>query len=127
MVAAHCILATTPSAMDIHLMGSVKDASLCTSFTFTRRSPREELKTRTSSWFGRPPIVKNDKSLMSCQALKLEVNHEFCTGDSPLSSRPHGCSPGRACPAGTDQQVTLGIPVETPARRLGRPRSGRQD
>jgi len=64
------ILATTPSAMDIHRMGSVKDASLFTSFTSTQRSPREELKTRTSSWFGRPPIVKNDKSMMSSQAVE---------------------------------------------------------
>src|SRR5579859_3587935 len=69
------------------LMGSVKDASLFTSFTSTQRSPKEELKTRTSSWFGRPPIVKNDKSMMSSQALKLETNHEFSTDHSPLSCR----------------------------------------
>jgi len=45
MDAVHGILVTTPSAMDIHLMGSVKDASLFTSFTSTQRSPTEELKT----------------------------------------------------------------------------------
>jgi hypothetical protein len=119
MEGVHVILATTPSAMGTHPTGSVKDVNLCTSFTFTRRSPREELKTRTSSWFGRPPIVKNDKSLMSSQALKLEMNHEFSTDDSPISSRPHGCHPWRSCPAGTDQQVTPGIPVETSARDWG--------
>jgi hypothetical protein len=37
------------SAMDIHPMGSVKGVSLCTLFTFTRRSPKEEPKTQTSS------------------------------------------------------------------------------
>jgi hypothetical protein len=41
MDAAHVILATTPSVMDCHWMGSVKDVSLCTSFTFTPRSPKE--------------------------------------------------------------------------------------
>jgi len=82
MVAAHGILVTTPSAMDTHRMGSVKDASLFTSFTSTQRSPKEELKTRTSSWFGRPPILKNGKSMMSSQALTLEMNHEFSADNS---------------------------------------------
>src|SRR5579859_741479 len=103
MVAAHCILATTPSAMDIHLMGSVKDVSLFTSFTSTQRSPKEELKTRTSSWFGRPPIVTSNKPLMSSQAPTLETNHELSTDNSALSSRPPGRHPRSPRLAGADQ------------------------
>ena len=39
------ILATTPSAMDAHPMGSAKDVSPSTSFTSTRRLRNEEPKT----------------------------------------------------------------------------------
>src|ERR1700752_1494691 len=113
MDAVHVILATTPSAMDGHMTGSVKDVSLCTSSTFTRRSPKEELKTPTSSWSEFPGIVKNTKPMMSRQALKLEMNHELSTDNSAVSRGPHGCYPWRSCPAGTDEQVTPGIPVET--------------
>jgi len=71
-------------------MESVKDVSRCTSFTFTQRSPKEELKTRTSSWSERPPIVRSNKSLISSQALRLEMNHELPTDNSAFSSRPPG-------------------------------------
>jgi hypothetical protein len=36
----HIIRATTPSATDIHPMGSVKGVSLCTFFTFTKIAKR---------------------------------------------------------------------------------------
>jgi hypothetical protein len=103
MDAVPIIRATTPSATDIHPMESVKGVSLCTLFTFTRRSPKEELKIRTSSVCELPQIVKNTKPTMRSQALKLELNHELFTDNSALSFRP----PRRnaRCPrfAGTDQ------------------------
>src|SRR5579864_6787200 len=113
--------------MDIRRMASVKGASLCTSFTFTPRSPKEELKTRISLWFELRPIAANSTRLRDSQPLKLELNHELPTDHSAFPLGPPGRDAGRTCPVGTDQQVTLGIPVETSARRLGRPRSGRQD
>ena len=83
MDAAHVILATIPSAMDAHPMASVKDVTRCTSFTFTRRSPKEKLKTRTSSWCEFPPIMKSNKPLMWSQALKLEtIQHS--AGQAPI-------------------------------------------
>jgi hypothetical protein len=109
MDAVPVFLATTPSAMDLHLMGSVKDASPFTSFTSTRRSPNEELKTRTSSWFGRPPIVKNDQTLISSQALKQEMNHELSADNPAFSFRPPGGHAWCPCLAGADEQVTRGI------------------
>src|ERR1700758_4898068 len=77
MDAVHAIPGTTPSAMDIHLTGSVEDVSLCTPFTFTRRSLKEELTTQTSSSSEHQRIVKNTKPTMSNQALKLKMNHEL--------------------------------------------------
>jgi hypothetical protein len=100
---ARVILATIPSAMDAHLTGSVKDVSLCTSFTSTPRSPKEERKTRTSLLYELRAIVKNNKPVVSSQALKLELNHELFTDNSALSLWP----PGRhtRCPllVGADQ------------------------
>src|SRR5579862_5965753 len=127
MGGAHVILATTPSAMDVHRMESVKDVSRCTSFTFTQRSPKEELKTRTSSWSERPPIVRSNKSLISSQALRLEMNHELPTDNSAFSSRPPGRHAGHPRLAGADPQDTRGIAVETSSRRLGRSLRGRQN
>src|SRR5437762_8566492 len=103
MEGVHVILATTPSAMDTHPTGSVKDVSLCTSFTFTRRSPKEGRKTRTSSWSECPPIVTSNKPSMSGQALKLEMNHELSTDNSALSSRPPGRHARSPRLAGADQ------------------------
>jgi hypothetical protein len=54
------ILATTPCAMHINRMGSVKDVSLCTSFTSTPRSPKEELMIRTSPLCELPPKVNGE-------------------------------------------------------------------
>ena len=87
MDAVHVILATTPGAMDIHRMGSVKGVSLCM-FTSTRRSPDEELKTQTSSWSEFPEIVKKAKPMIRSQALKLELNHELSSDNSVFSSCP---------------------------------------
>src|SRR5882757_2178506 len=103
MDAVHVILATTPSAMDVHLTGNVKDVSLCTSFTFTRRSPKEERKTRTSSWFELQRIVKKASRTMSSQALKLEMDHELSTDHSSFHSRPAGRNARRPRPVGASQ------------------------
>src|SRR6266568_9167343 len=94
MEGAHVILSTTPSVMDAHPTGSVKDVSRCTSFTFTRRSPKEELKTRTSSWPELPAIVKKNIPLMRRQALKLELNHELSTDNSTVFTRSNCCHSG---------------------------------
>src|SRR5690349_4094348 len=103
MDAVHVILATTPSVMDAHPTGSVKDVSRCTSFTSTRRLPKEELKTRTSSWSGRPAIVTSNQPLISSQAPKLETNHELSTDNSAISSRPPGRHPRSPRLVGADQ------------------------
>jgi hypothetical protein len=102
MDAAHVILATTPSVMDGHRMGSVKDVSLCTSFTFTPRSPKEELKTQASSWFEFPRIVKNANPMCG-NALKLELNHELSANNSAFSFGPPGRDAWCPCLAGTDE------------------------
>src|ERR1700745_1409828 len=127
MDAVHAIPGTTPSAMDARLTGSVEGVSLCTSFTFTQRPPKEELKTRTSSWSELPRIVKNTKPTMSSQALKLGPNHELSTDNTTVASRPHGRNASRPRLAGAGQEMTFGIPFETFARRLWRPMPGRQD
>src|SRR6266567_3442317 len=100
MEGAHVILATTPSVMDIHRMGSVKDASLCTSFTFTRRLPKEEPKTRTSSWPELPAIVKNNMRSLRCRVLTLELNHELSTDNSTVFTRSNCCHSGRTRASG---------------------------
>ena len=104
MDAVHVTLATTPSAMDIHRMGSVKDVSLYTSFIFTPRSPKEEPKTQTSSWSELPlimkPIVKNNKPSTSRQALQPELNYELFTDNSLFL-------PGRLIAVTTNRQYCL--------------------
>ncbi len=85
MDAAHVILATIPSAMDAQPKESVKDVSLCTSFTFTRKSPKGEPETQTSSSSKLQPIVKNNKPSMCKQALNLELNHELSADHSAFS------------------------------------------
>jgi hypothetical protein len=100
----------TPSAMDAHRTGSVKDVGRCTSFTFTRRSPKEELKTRTSSWFERLLIMTSNNPLMSSQAPELETNHELSTDNSAFSRRPPSRNARCSCFAGAHQPVTVGTP-----------------
>src|SRR6266576_3815101 len=85
MDAAHVILATIPSAMDAQPTESVKDVSLCTSYTFTRKSPKGEPETQTSSSSKLQPIVKNNKPSMCKQALNLELNHELSADHSAFS------------------------------------------
>src|SRR5215471_17430157 len=119
MESVYVILATTPSAMDAHWMGSVKDVSLCTSFTFTRRSPKEELKTRTSSWSELPRIVKNTKPTMCSQVLTLELNHDSLPTIPLFPPGRMVATPGALALLKQNQQVTPGITVETSARRLG--------
>src|SRR5579863_7172492 len=69
---------------------------------FTRKSPKEEPKTRTSSWSGRPPIVTSNQPLMCSQAPKLETNHELFTDKAAFSTRPPCCHARCSRLAGAD-------------------------
>ena len=53
--------------------------------------------------------MKNDKPVVSSQALKLELNHELFTDNSAFSFGPPGRDAGCARLAGADQSVRSGI------------------
>src|ERR1700740_3035360 len=102
MEGVHVILVTTPSAMDTHPTGGVKDASLCTSSS-PPRWPKDELKTRTSSSSELLGIVKNKQPSMYRQALRLELNQELSTDNSAVSRRSDCCNARGTRPSRANQ------------------------